>query len=230
MTNHTITQKHIAEAAQLFHWATQDHFNLWFTGETKHHRKTQDALRKMVANGEIVCTTFEKRKVYAAKRRVRNPNHILKVYHGLGCTEGLVRFWWSRMDSEIIQERFFYGCGCIPEWGLRFPNGKMLLYEFSTENDFHFSNKIKSKLNAYRKYLEQINQKFKSDSLILFVLDVPREKVKEVIQKEDTSGLPVFFVDYETFKKIPITKQLSTPIYFWGEDGKEYPLSKDDRP
>ena len=37
-----------------------------------------------------------------------------KIYHGLACTECLIRFYRSRMEGEIIAERFFRGCGSVP--------------------------------------------------------------------------------------------------------------------
>lgn len=230
MTRYTIAQKKYLSAAQLFHWATKEHFAIWFTGSADRHRRTEAILPRLVNKGQLFSAKFGKRLVYACPRRVRNPDHILKIEHGLGCTEGLIRFWWSRMDCEIVQERYFYGCGSIPEWGLLYPNGKMLLYEFSTENDFNYNNKIKNKLAAYRKYMEQINRKFKTDSLLVFVLDVPREKVIKFVDKVKPTGLPVFFVDYETFKSVPIGNQFSALIYIWGEDGSTYPLSQNVRP
>ena len=148
------------------------------------------------------------------------------------------------MDGEIIAERYFYGCGAVPEWGIRYPNGKMLLFEFCTESNFLFSNNMKGKLNAYKKHLEEIEKKFQSKALVLFVIDVPRDTVERYVgslkrevgsvadgdQSAPYDGdrfplLPFFFVSYEDFLKVPIGDQLKAPIYIW-LDGKEYPLKK----
>lgn len=231
MTRHTITQKRYLEAAQLFHWATKDHYTLWFTGALqKRDRRTEAILPRLVKNKKLIAVKDGKPLVYTVPRRVRNPEHFLKVEHGLGVTEGLIRFWWANMTGEIIEERFFYGCGCVPEFGIRYPNKKILLFEFSTKSDCERSTKIMNKLAAYKKYLYQIEDKFNSEPLIVFVLDIPKEKISKLVDKVKPVDIPVFFTDYETFKNVPIRRQLSTPIYIWGEDGKTYPLINDARP
>jgi hypothetical protein len=130
------------------------------------------------------------------------------------------------MRAGVVEERFFYRCGSVPEFGLRYPNGKMILVEFSTENDFTYNNRMKGKLATYGRHLWEINEKFNADSMVVFVLDVPREWVENFVLDIRPTGLPVFFTDYDTFKSVPIGQQLSTPIYIWGEDGKAYPLTE----
>jgi len=103
----------------------------------------------------------------------------------------------------------------------------MVVVEFSTLNDVRYCNRMKAKLAAYRKNLWRINEKFNTDSLIVFVLDVPRAEVQEFVMEVKPANLPVFFTDFETFKSVPIGQQLSAPIYIWGEDGNSYPLSND---
>jgi hypothetical protein len=152
---------------------------------------------------------------------------LYKIDHGLGCTEIMVRLWRSNMKAKVIEERFFYRCGCVPEMGFFYPNGKMILIEFSTENDFTYNNRLKGKLAAYSRHLWQINEKFSSDSIVVFVLDVPRDRVENFVSDVKPVKLPVFFTDFESFKNVPVGKQLSAPIYIWGEDGKSYPLTKD---
>ncbi|MCI0529403.1 MAG: hypothetical protein L0Y56_18340, partial [Nitrospira sp.] len=137
---------------------------------------------------------FGKRLVYTVPRRTKGKRPVLlkekvgyepkvseaaisgrnKIVHGLACTECLVRFWRSRMDGEIIAERYFYRLGAVPEWGIRYPNGKLLLFEFCTESNFLHSNMVKGKINAYKRYLEKIEEKFQAKAIVLFVLDVPR--------------------------------------------------------
>jgi hypothetical protein len=221
---HSLSQKRYLQAAQVFHWATQEHFTLWFTGSTKRSKRTEAILPRLVKKGALVSTKHGKRLVYACPRRARRPGYFMKVEHGLGCTEGLIRFWWSDMRSEIIEERFFYGCGSVPEWGLRYDSGKMILYEYCTEDNFFRSNVMRSKLAAYRQSLDTINRKFNREGIIVFVCDVPREKVVSFIEKIQPAFLPVFFTDVYTFSQVPIGRQLAAPIYLWGEDGQPYPL------
>jgi hypothetical protein len=221
---HTVSQKRYLQAAQVFHWATQEHYNLWFTGSTSRSKRTEAILPRLVKSGSLVAVKYHKKLAYAAPRLARHPGYYYKVDHGLGCTEGLIRFWWSDMKAEIIEERHFAGCGSIPEWGLRYDSGKMILYEYCTADNFTRTNMVKSKLAAYRNHLENINHKFNRKGIIVFVCDVPREKVTSYIEKNKPTGLPVYFTDYATFKTVEIGKQLSTPIYLWGEDGQSYPL------
>jgi hypothetical protein len=148
------------------------------------------------------------------------------------------------MDGEVIAERFFYGLGLVPEWGIRYPNGMMLLFEFCTKSNFMFSRMMIAKIMAYLRNLGKIEDKFQAKAIVVFVIDVPRATVERFVGSlkrevgsvaaDDASALyegdsfplnPFFFTDYETFLKVPLGKQLYEPIYFW-RDGKQYPLSK----
>lgn len=226
----TISQKRYLAAAQVFHCAYQEHFTLWFTGEWKRSKRTEVILPRLVKKGLLVCVKHGKKKVYVCPRKARRPGFLAEVYHGLNCTEGLIRCWWSDMKAEIIEERFFYGCGSIPEWGLRYQSGKMLLFEYCTEDNFSMATVMKGKLYAYRQNLERINGKFNRDGIIVFVCDVPRQRVLNFIERLKPMGLPVFFTDSTTFKAVTMGYQLTAPIYLWGEDGNSYPLTNHAQP
>jgi hypothetical protein len=230
------------------------------------HRRTESVLLKLVQKGKLRCVKFGKRLVYTVPRRTKGKLPVLvkekpgyepkvtedaikqnnKIEHGLACTECLVRFFLSRTDGEIIAERYFYKLGIVPEWGIRFPHGKLLLLEYSSEDNFERTNLIKGKINAYIRHLEKIEEKFEAKAIVLFVIDVPRVKVEgfvDMVKREagsvadgDPSALyegdrfplnPFYFTDYKTFLGIPIGQQLAAPIYIWF-DGKEYPLKKHD--
>jgi hypothetical protein len=225
MARPSIPIKHYLIAAQLFKWASKDHYIMWFEGHTGRHRRTETVLPRLVKQGKLRAIEYKKMLVYAAPRIRLNENVDLKIEHGLGCTEGLIRIWWSRMDGVIIPERYFYGCGCIPEWGIHYPNGKILLFEFSTRNDFEHSPRFRSKISVYQTQLEKIEVKFGGEGIVLFVVDIERERLIRFIKKLD---VPYFFTDFQTFKKVPIYQQLLAPIYIWGGDGKEYPLKEND--
>jgi hypothetical protein len=238
------------EAAQVFHWATKEHFILWFLGRLARHRRTESLLHRLVQKDRLRCVRFGKRLIYTVPRRTKGKIPTLvkekityepgrseeaiagrnKIIHGLACTEALVRFWRSRMDGEIIAERYFYGCGAVPEWGIRYPNGKMLLFEFCTESNFLFSNMMNGKINAYEKHLEEIENKFESEAIVLFVIDIPRDSVERFVLKQREIGSDkhgsVYFADYRTFLNVPMGRQLTEPIYFWSLNGGLYPLSK----
>ena len=165
MARNTIPIDRYMEAAQEFHWATKEHFSLWFTGRLDRHRRTESVLYKLVQRDRLRCVRFGKRLVYTVPRRTKGTVPTLakektryeagasekamtgrnKIVHGLACTEALVRLYRSRADGEIIAERYFYGLGAVPEWGIRYPNKKMLLFEFCTESNFKFSNMMKGR-------------------------------------------------------------------------------------
>jgi hypothetical protein len=103
---------------------------------------------------------------------------------------------------------------------------------------------MKGKLSAYRRHRREIEEKFGCEVIVLFVIDVEREKVKRFVgnlkrevgsaggfaASSEGDGIPFnpcFFVDYETFLKVEIGKQLTEPIYLWGYDAKPYPLRRD---
>lgn len=226
----TVSQKRYLQAAQVFHWATQEQFTMWFTGSDKRSKRTEVILPRLVKKGLLATTKLGKKTVYSCPRRVRRPGYFFKVDHGVGCTEGLIRFWWSNMTAEIVEEHLFYGCGSVPEWGLRYDSGAMILFEYCTKDNFYRTNVMKSKISAYQQNLENINKKFERSGIIVFVCDVKRDKIESFIKRYQPFKIPVFFTDYETFKQVEIGQQLTAPIYIWGEDGLSYPLVNHAKP
>jgi hypothetical protein len=217
------------EAAQVFHWATKTHYTIWFTGKAQRHKRTEALLPYLVNRGKLRVCKHRKEYAYSALRKSRRHderNCYPFIDHGLACTEGLVRMWRSNMEAEIIPEKEFRGCGIIPEWGLRYESRRLLLFEHSTKNNYEHAGIVLGKITTYKKCLEVIEKKFAAEqTLILFVLDIERERVKKFVQV-NKPGYWFFFSDYQTLKEVPIGEQLFWPIYFWGEDGEEYPLSK----
>jgi len=236
MSRYTIPMDLYIEASQVFHWATKRHFQLWFTGqESKRHRRTESVLNRLSKRGKLRSILYGKKLIYAAPKYVKGQDELhglSKVAHGLECTEGLVRFYRSRMDGVVVAERFFYGCGSVPEWGIVYPEGKMILFEYSTKHNFFFSGKMRGKLQAYQRNFSRIEQKFKARAMLVFVLDIPAEILERFVLGERLAGsaagaLPnAFFTDKASFLKVPIGQQLTAPIYIWGMDGKPYRLSE----
>jgi len=174
---------------------------------------------------------YGKKLVYSSKQVKDEFEGLAKVYHGLACTECLVRFYRSRTEGMIVAEKYFYGLGCVPEWGIIYPDGKMLLFEFSTRNDFLVTGKVKGKLQAYRTNMERIEEKFNAKALLVYVIDIPKVTLERFLHKVCRAGSvaalspEIFFVDYETFLSIPIGEQLIAPIYYW-MDGNQYALRR----
>ena len=112
----------------------------------------------------------------------------------------------------------------VPEWGILYNNGKLLLYEFCTEDNFSRKGVIKSKITRYNNNLGYLEEKFFGEAIVLFVVDAERKKVESFI-KENKPGEQIFFTDYKTFLDVPMGGQLRAPIYIW-EDGRVLSLQK----
>lgn len=235
MSVSSISQLKYLEVAQLFHWATRDHYAIWFTGSDDRHHRTEVMLPRLsmkwanpkTRGRSLFSTRHGKHLVYTCPRRIRNPDCLRKIDHGLGVTECMVRLWRSNMNATVIEERLFYKCNSVPDVGIKYLSGKSILVEYTSQDNFYKSHNIKNKLTSYKKNLWVINDRFSTSSILLFVVDIPREKVQKFVWGNFPMDLPVFFVDFETFKSVSIGNQLSAPIYIWGEDGKSYPLTED---
>lgn len=215
----------VMESFECFHWASNRQVQIWFRGvATKRHFPTEDVLQKLSKRKRLRKTKYGRINVYAIPRKTKGElEESWKIYHGLGCTEALMRFYRSDTDCEIIPEREFRGMGSVPEWGIRYPNGSLLLGEFSTKSNVTYSTIMPGKFRAYRDNLPKIEEAFGSRAVVVFILDIPRDQVAKRIGIWKPDG-PYFFTDYETFQKVPIGLQLKAPIYFW-TDGKEYSLA-----
>jgi len=218
----TISKYEYLKVGQLFDWADKEHYVKWFTGRSGRHRRTETMLPRLVRKGKLKTKRVGKKIAYIVPRKGRKPHP--NIEHGLGSTEGLVRFWRSRMDGLIIPERHFRGFGIVPEWGISYNNGKILLYEFCTADNFFRSGNIQGKMTRYNQYLPSIEAKFGREGIVLFVIDVGEKDVEEYIVKRLPLGDQFFFADYQTFLRQPIGDQLKAPIYIWGGDGEKYPL------
>ena len=215
---HTIPLHQYLEAAQKFHWATKEHYIRWF-GKTGRHRRTETMLYHLVERNKLVARHYGRPLIYTVPRRKNDD----KFEHGLACTEGLVRFWNSK-KGEVIPEQKFKSRGyrIVPEWGIKY-DGKLLLYEFCTFDNFK-RGKVKSKVTMYSNNLINIENNFNAEGLVIFVIDADRWTVDGWVQENMPVGYPFFFTDYGTFLKSPKGEQLIEPIYIWGEDGFPYPL------
>jgi len=208
----TIPKSAYLTAAQLFHWATADHFKIWFTGSTQRHRRTEVMLPRLVRQGKLRVVRYGRRLVYSVPRRTRG-KRLPSIEHGLGCTEGLVRFFRAKPDGLIIPERFFRGFGVVPEWGILYPDGTLLLYEFSIGDNFYRSGLLKNKLIRYRRNLGRIEDRFGGRGLVLFVVDIPQVVLERFLAAIVPTGEPFYFTDYQRFRQVPIGDQLKAPIY-----------------
>lgn len=214
----TISKEKYIQTSQIFQWATLQHYVLWFTGTTERHGRSEIMLRRLVQTGRLIAKPWNNRLIYIAPKLKNNTHYD----HGLGVTEGLVRFWRSDMTATIIRSASFRGLNSVPEFGLQYSN-TILLYEFCTFDNF--KRMFKPKIDRYQKYFWKIDDKFHMTSFVLFVVDAPRVMLEKNIS--NMSELERFsFTDYQTFKSVPIGQQLVAPIYIWGGDKKPHPLKE----
>jgi hypothetical protein len=111
-----ITQDQFLKVSQVFNWATKRHYVMWFTGEElDRHRRIEILLKRLSDKGKLRVAQFGKKLVYSAPRNRKSIDDF-QVLHGLGVTEGLVRFWLSDRSGVIVPERKFK-TKVRPEWG-----------------------------------------------------------------------------------------------------------------
>jgi len=208
----SISQGAFLKVAQVFNWASKEHYLLWFTGARQRSRRIEILLKRMTDQGKLVSVGYGKKLIYIAPR-YRQSGYFYQVEHGLGVTEGLVRFIISDRSGVIIPERKFRGFGVRPEFGIVYKEG-ILLYEFCTRDNARRMNVLRIKLINYAKFVDK--------HTVVFVMDLPRDDVRSIVRKLRPQG-PYLFTDHDTFLSVPLGQQLIIPIYIW-EDGNEYPL------
>jgi hypothetical protein len=213
--------------ASCFHWFDKSQLVRWFEGrEAKRHRRIEKILRRLSVGKRLRTVKYGNKLVYALPRKTRKKSELenmSKIAHGLMCSEALVRFFRSKMEVEIIPERWFRGLGCVPEWGLRYSNGSLLLFEYCSKSNFLYHENMNGKINAYLQHIEGIEEHFETTAVVLFVIDAPRDTVRR-FAKTVEAGQYFFFCNLSDFLRVPLGKQLQSPIYIW-TDGKEWPLS-----
>lgn len=215
-----IRKKDYLQTGQHFAWATYEHYVLWFTGRLRRHKRTEVILPRLVKEGRLVAVRHGKRLVYSVPRRCQGKKYP-DIEHGLGCTEGLVRFWLSQNDGIILPERAFRGLGVVPEWGILYPNGRLLLYEYGTPDNFYLT---KGKVTGYRSRIYAVEERFHAEAFVVFVLSAGRDALKRYMRTFMPTGWRYTFTDLETFISVPYGQQLTAPIYICGQDGIAHPL------
>ena len=197
---------------------------MWLTGEVKRHHRTEKMLLRLVRKGKLVAKNDGRKVIYTVPRRKNNRD----VRHGLACTEALVRFYRSKEGIVIPEHKFTrQQNGVVPEWGIKYPGGMMVLFEFCTYDNFK-RGAVKSKVKRYLKNLYNIESKFQAEAFVVFVIDIDNWAVQDFVLKNMPIGEQFFFTGYDNFLKSPIGEQLDTSIYIWGEDGNKYPLRRKD--
>ena len=198
---------------------TQRLARMYFTGKPElRHRRTEWAFPKLEKKNEVVPLWHEGEMVYFARRLCRGTQYLDLVDHYLGAAECVIRMWRANMTGIFVPQSEFHDMGSIPDQAVIFDKS-LLLIEFHTYHNFR-RHKVEQKVAAYTRHLSEIEGDFKRGAIVIFVIDALKEEIHELNVSDDSC----YFVDFNTFKSVPIGQQLSAPIYLWGGDGQPYPL------
>lgn len=148
----------------------------------------------------------------------------MNLQHGLDCSRIIVGLVAADRSVQTLSEKWLYRLrlGVKPDWGLAYANG-VLLGEYSTAKNCQ-AGEVKRKLERYTRNWPAIAAAFAFEPIVLFVLDLPRPQVVELVSRYQP-GDQFLFTDYQTFKGA--ANVLTDCIYLW-KDGRAYPLRSHD--
>jgi hypothetical protein len=209
-----------AQFMDVAHWASKRQIQIGTRGFWKENYSTLNRFlirrekNKKLRVAWMRNSTHGTVKVYAKLQKTRgfDLDNLEDLLHGYCTTECLIRFMTAK-EGIPFPERLFKGYGRVPEFGIQYENGTLLLCEFSTKHDVRYSGKIRGKLGGYDEHLIKIDDDFGARAGVVFVLDVPRQEVEDRLKRWQPDG-PYWFTDYETFLKVPMGQALIAPIYF----------------
>ena len=216
----SITKRNFLKKSQVFHFFTRTQAVRFFKGHSGQDKRIQVLLPHSERKGKLKARWYQGRKVYVVPRKGR-----LNIDHGLACTECLVRIWRARPYGEVYPEKDFKTYPMVPEWAIRYPNERMLLFEFSTADNSNRYALMKKKVDKYIENLHLIENDYQAKCTVLFVMDISKVKVEKFVEGIIPADA-LFFINYRTFLTIHSNEVLTAPVYIWGGDGKTYPLSR----
>jgi len=242
MRRHSIiTKDNVLQAVRMFRWVTRSALVMFFCGADRRSKELEKLLPKLEREECLEVTWNRGEKVYSIPRKKKVKP--VSMDHEIACADILCRLWRCRMEEgEIIPERAFRGFWIVPEFGIRYSEERntMLIFEYCTRSNFTHGGVMKSKITRYKKSLSAIEDKFRRSITVLFIIDIERYKVKEFVRRMKrvlnepvfsdpvgSSRYPFFFIDYQTFKSVPVGGVLKADIYFW-QDGNEWRLASND--
>lgn len=151
MTRTKYPIKRFRELAQAFGAAHEDHYTLALTGSLHRLYRTGFVLRKLTREGEILSQQWGRRKVFICKRRAKSQDEYpyYKIPHALTCTEILVRLYLSKYGL-LLSNADFSRQPCVPDGGVRYPDGSEILFEYSTKDNFSRKTLMAEKIAHYQ--------------------------------------------------------------------------------
>lgn len=224
MENYASIRKKILELAEVFLYAEARDFIEGLKGHRRRMRAIEYNLPYLVREGKLQAIRYGHRYVYRLPQRRRFLAH--DIQHGLVCTKALLAFLHCR-QGQLVSERFFRQMkfGAVPEWGMLFSSG-MLLFEYSTADNFSRRRLMNTKLRQYRESVFKIEDFFDAQAIVLFLFDTETHKLKHFVSEYCQDDIQFYFASLDAFKRVKRGKHLNSPIYIWAGDGKKYPLTK----
>jgi hypothetical protein len=213
MELHLNRPKGILKIAHLFSWFTQLQMTTWILGEAGRLYWVEYWLPRLVREGSLKLTKLDKRNIYYVPKISQTEN----AYHGVGCTEALIRFTLCHPDAQVMTLKYFkkQKMGIVPDGGVYYPNGWITLFEFSTSDNAKRMNVMHWKANRYIEVAER-NPKIQ----VVFILDRPEKKVVDVASNLEPHGA-LWYTDYLNFLSAPLREQLDAPLYINGLTGEK---------
>jgi|GEM_PF-1619751 len=179
-----ITKDDVLRVIRMLRWVTRLILSLFFGGGERRIKALEKLLPTLEREGRIYSLRYRGEKVYSIPRMKRGKP--VSIAHEIACALILVLLWRCRMaESEIVPERAFRSFGIVPESGIRYSEerGTMLIFEYCTRSNFRHGGVMKSKITRYKKYLPEMEMKFKRTITVLFVIDIERSKVREFVER-----------------------------------------------
>ena len=177
-----ITKADILRIIRLLRWTTRFILVLFFGGEARRKKALEKLLPALEREGLIYAEWYKGEKVYSIARKDRVKP--VSMEHEIACALILVLLWRCRMaESEIVPERAFRGFGIVPEAGIRYSEERntMVVIEYETRKDYKRA--MKGKITRFKKYLPDMEARFKRNITVLFVIDIERSEVKEFVRR-----------------------------------------------
>jgi hypothetical protein len=222
----------ISNLLEVGHWATNRQIQLWIRDfSTDRYSTLEKLLKSKVDRGDLRMDHYGKPKVYAKPIKTRGAPKKYRpyLYHEISCMECYIRFQKSKR-GVAIPAGDFRGFGVLPDFKIKYPSS-IVLGEFENRIDLNQHKRLEGKLAAYRDHLHEIKTAFNMIPVVVFILDIPREDVRQKIEECNPES-QIYFCDYETFKAqyevvdgMVRFNVLDSEIYFYS-DGKEYSLTK----
>lgn len=201
------TIRNFLEEIERFDWFTKRQARLYFYGsDERDNGRMERLLQRLADSGRIQKERpFGNLPAYYSCRRINRKEYDHSyghIYHGVGCTEGFIRLWKTDPHPKIFHPEYKF-VHQKPEFAITYSTGKTLYYEFSTADNLRV---LKTKIEKYTQILP-------SKCVALFVLDTDQDHLLSLIDRYQPDGR-FYFIDYQTFKSVPLHLQLISKIYY----------------